>query len=129
VGRDHGAHYHPARGANCDANKGANPARIEIEPTRFRARRAGGRANARPDGSADYQANQGMLPRLGAEDVETRTTSPRFIETPELFSCNDSSSSLTVTNAPAWRFMLDSITSIPWPAFRRFKSDHEPSCF
>jgi hypothetical protein len=59
-------------------------------------------------------------PRLGPEDVETRTTSSRFTETLEPFSLIVSSSSVTVTNFPAWRFKLDSITSTPWPAFRRF---------
>src|SRR5438552_7751155 len=128
VGGEHGADHSPAWGTNHDANKGANSARGPTEETGVRAG-AGDGANARPRESADYKADQGMLsPRLGPEDVETRATSSRFTETSEPFSFRVSNSSVTVTNFPAWRFMLDSITSIPWPAFRRFRLDHEPCC-
>ena len=55
VGGEHGADHSPAWGTNHDANKGGNS-----------AQRAGGGANARPDDSADYKADQGMLAALGA---------------------------------------------------------------
>ena len=68
-------------------------------------------------------------PRRAPEAVETRTTSLRFTETSEPFSCRVSVSSVTLRNSPAWRLMLDSMTSIPWPALRPFRLDHEPCCF
>jgi hypothetical protein len=63
VGGEHGADQSPAWGTNHDANKGGNSAR---GPTQETGVRAGGGANARPDGSADYKADQGMLAALGA---------------------------------------------------------------
>jgi hypothetical protein len=67
-------------------------------------------------------------PRLGPEEVETRATSSRFTAKSEPFSFSVSNSLVTVTKVPAWRFILDSITSIPWPAFRRSRLDHAPCC-
>src|SRR5437016_13229351 len=54
VGGEHAADHSPAWDTNHDANKGGNS-----------AQRAGGGANPRPDESADYKADQGMLAALG----------------------------------------------------------------
>jgi hypothetical protein len=63
VGRDHGTHYRPAGGANCDANQGTNSFRGS-KPA-FRSG-TNGSANARSGESADYQADHGMLAAPGA---------------------------------------------------------------
>src|SRR5256885_3858551 len=60
--------------------------------------------------------------------VATRTTASRFTETLEPFSLSVSDSSVTATNFPTCCFKLDSITSIPWPAFKGFRLDQEPCC-
>jgi hypothetical protein len=61
VGGEHSTDQSPAWSTNRDANKGANSARVEGT-----ALRAGGGANARPDRSAGYKADEGMLAALGA---------------------------------------------------------------
>jgi hypothetical protein len=63
MGREHSADYSAAWSTNHYANKGGNSAR---GPTQETGTRAGGGANARPDGSSDYKADQGMLAALGA---------------------------------------------------------------
>ncbi|MFZ0901741.1 MAG: hypothetical protein WAN21_20815 [Candidatus Sulfotelmatobacter sp.] len=59
VGGDHGAHYRPARGANCDANKGR-----ESHPA-LRSGASSG-ADARPAGRANHQTDYGVLAAPGA---------------------------------------------------------------
>jgi len=63
MGGEDGADNGSAWGTNHDANKRENSARGAPQETGLRA---GGGANAGPDGSADYKADQGMLAALGA---------------------------------------------------------------
>ena len=123
MGREDGADNRTAWGTNYDANKGGHSARGARQETGIRA---GGGTNASPDGSAEHKADQGMLTTFWG--VATRTTASRFTETLEPFSLSVSDSSVTATNFPTCCFKLDSITSIPWPAFKGFRLDQEPCC-
>src|ERR1700685_846010 len=63
VGGDHGAHYPPAGGANCDANKGAHSFGESHPALRFGAS-AG--ADPPPASRADHQTDYGVLAAPGA---------------------------------------------------------------
>src|ERR1022692_2951125 len=118
VGGDHSPHYRSARGANRDANKGTNSFRKSYPAFRTGA---SGSANARPDESAGYKADHGMLAAPGARggrDADNvfafyRDVRAVFLQGKPLIGHADKFSAVALTNSPPWRFMLDSITSIP----------------
>ncbi len=125
MGGEGGADNRTAWGTNHDANKGGNSARGAPQETGIRA---GGGTNASPDGSAEHKADQCMLTAFGARGRRDADDGFAFYRNVGAVSLSVSDSSVTATNFPACCFKLDSITSIPWPAFKRFRLDQEPCC-